>query len=108
VAVLRFAKTHSLMFGAPNDETLSGHPLYGRGLTPYGAFTVERSSWIRELERINSVHRRHRPERFSRLTHYIVCFHDSCFECVAAELESEVVAGPLKAALLDIAAGVDI
>ena len=46
VVVLRFEVVHSLMFGAPNDEGLHGHPLADRGLQRYGAHRVESSSWI--------------------------------------------------------------
>ena len=76
--------THrSFMFGAPNDEAFAGHPLASRGLHPYGAFEVRSSSWIRQLERMNSVHPFHKPERFQRLKHFVFAFHDSTFECVA-------------------------
>jgi hypothetical protein len=70
-------------FGAPNDEALAGHRLYGRGLTPYGAHTVERSRWIREQERINSVHPQHRPGWEAQYRHYLLAFHDETFECIA-------------------------
>jgi len=83
VAVVEFVGYRSYSFGAPNDEALAGHPLYERGLRSYGAFEVEASSWITELERRNSVHPRHRAERFKLLHHYIFTFHDSTFECVA-------------------------
>jgi hypothetical protein len=44
-------------FGPSNDEAFSGHPLAARGLTPYGAFKIENSSWVRHLERMNSATR---------------------------------------------------
>ena len=83
VAVVEFRHPHAHIFGPPNDEAFSGHPLSERGLSPYGAYIVEDSSWIRALERMNSVHEHHRPERFWRLTHYVFAFHDSTFECAA-------------------------
>lgn len=70
-------------FGGPNDEALDGHPLYSRGLEPYDVFEVINSSWIRSMERMNSVHPSHNPARFQRLKHYIFTFHDSTFECIA-------------------------
>jgi hypothetical protein len=70
------------MFGPPNDEAFRGHPLAARGLHPYGVFRIENSSWIRKLERMNSVHRQHRPERYRELQHLVFAFHDSTFECV--------------------------
>ena len=83
VAVVEFEMYRSYMFGSPNDEAINGHPLYDRGLEPYSSFEVKGSSWIRQLERMNSVHPRHSPERFKVLHHYIFAFHDSIFECVA-------------------------
>jgi hypothetical protein len=83
VALVEFEMYRSFMLGAPNDETINGHPLYDRGLRPYGAFKVTGSSWIRRLERMNSVHPHHNPERFKSFHHYIFTFHDSTFECVA-------------------------
>ena len=90
IAVARFVRPHAHMFGPPNDEAFHGHPLAGRGLERYGVFRVEDSSWIRQLERMNSVHALHNPERFSRLVHFVFSFHDSTFECVADDVEIAV------------------
>jgi len=81
--LVEFSGYWSYMFGGPNDEAFHGHPLATRGLHPYGAFQIENSSWIRQLEKMNSVHPFHKPERFERLRHYVLSFHDSTFECVA-------------------------
>jgi hypothetical protein len=83
LALVEFTAYWSFMFGAPSDEAFHGHPLAGRGLHPYGAFEIENSSWVRQLEKMNSVHPYHKSERFERLRHYIFAFHDSTFECVA-------------------------
>jgi hypothetical protein len=90
IAVVRFGKPYAHFFGPPNDEAFEGHPLAGRGLEPYGAFRVEASSWIRRLERMNSVHEYHRPEAFAELSHFVLTFHDTTFECVAASFELDV------------------
>lgn len=82
-AIVEFKWCYAYMFGPPNDEAFNGHPLYKRGLHPYGAFEVIGSSWLRQLERMNSVHPYHKPERFWARHHYIFAFHDSTFECVA-------------------------
>jgi hypothetical protein len=87
VALVRFHICLASMFGPPNDEAISGHPLSGRGLRPYSANVVEKSSWIRALEKMNSVHPRHRPDAFARYKHFIFGFHDSTFECVASGYE---------------------
>lgn len=98
VAIIRFdACTH--MFGPPNDEAFQGHPLAARGLRPYAVWEVENSSWIRKLERINSVHPSHSPEHFDDFRHFIFAFHDSTFECVATGFDWRVEFGSVKSAL---------
>lgn len=87
VAIVEFTPCYDHMFGAPNDEAFQGHPLHERGLHPYGAFEVIDSSWVRQLERMNSVHPYHKPERFWERHHYIFAFHDSTFECVADKFQ---------------------
>lgn len=84
--VVSFPHCDTFIFGAPNDEALNGHPLYGRGLKAYSAHKVLESDWIRELERRNSVHPRHNKDHYlADRVHYIVTFHDSTFECVTTE-----------------------
>jgi len=83
LALVEFSRYHSFMFGSPNDEAFAGHPLASRGLHPYAAFEVQNSSWVRQLEQMNSVHPSHRAERFQRLKHFVFAFHDSTFECIA-------------------------
>src|SRR5262249_18470000 len=85
VVVVEFVGAIAHMFGMPNDEALAGHPLAERGLQSYGFYRVEQSSWIRRLERLNAVHPGHRGGWLDRLTHYILTFHDSMFECVARD-----------------------
>lgn len=83
LALIRFSFCYASMFGPPNDEAFDGHPLAGRGLRPYGAFIIENSSWVRQFEKMNSVHPYHKAERFQARKHYVLSFHDSTFECVA-------------------------
>ena len=45
------------------------------------------------VERINSVHNGHRPERYDKLMHFIFTFHDSMFECVARDLKKKAPSG---------------
>ena len=96
VALVRFNFCRVHMFGPPNDEAFAGHPLAARGLSPYAAFRVEESSWIRRLERMNSVHRHHRPETFWSLLHLIFAFHDSTFECVCRGFDVKPTHGSIK------------
>lgn len=97
VAVVQFTHCTAHMFGPPNDETFSGHPLSNRGLCPYGVFEVKQSSWIRKLERMNAVHPYHDKERFMKnKRHFVFAFHDSTFECIAADFTIEVATGSVS------------
>jgi hypothetical protein len=87
------------MFGPPNDEAFAGHPLASRGLKPYRTFRIDNSSWIRRLERMNSVHPGHRPQAYWELQHLIFAFHDSTFECVCRAFEVKVTKGPIAAVI---------
>ena len=91
LALLRFSRPYAHYFGSPNDEALEGHLLYPCGLKSYGIFEVEDSSWIRSLERMNSVHPTHRSDRFRNLRHFIFTFHDTCFECVAEAVSETTI-----------------
>ncbi len=83
-ASVRFNSPYAHQFGPPNDEALNAHPLYERGLRPYGSFEVINSSWIRTLEKMNAVHPLHDRKRFMKgKRHFILTFHDTTFECIA-------------------------
>lgn len=98
IAIVTFEYT-AYFFGPPNDEAFLGHPLANRGLHSYSVSRVEHSSWIRKLERMNSVHPRHRPERFWQLQHLVFAFHDSIFECVCRSFEISRLRGSIRDAL---------
>jgi hypothetical protein len=95
VAIVQFELTRATYLGAPNDEAFEGHPLASRGLRPYGAYEIRDSSWVRALERMNSVHPAHSPGMFRTLRHFIFAFHGSTFECVARGVSWSVHPGPL-------------
>ena len=82
-ALVTFDRAYAHMFGPPNDEAFSGHPLASRGLQPYSVFEVEGSSWLRQLMQMNTVHPYHKDEQFSGFRHLVFSFHDSTFECIA-------------------------
>lgn len=90
LAVIRFTRPYMHFFGPPNIDAISGHPLSGRGLHGGSAFRIDRSSLVRRLERMNSVHPRHDPKMFDSLLHFIFTFHDATFECVAESLDYSV------------------
>ncbi len=96
-ALVKIERCYAHMFGPPNDEAFDGHPLSERGLSPYGVFEVENSSWLRKLERMNAVHPSHDRERFLKnKKHFIFAFHDSTFECIAEGFQIEIHRGSVK------------
>jgi hypothetical protein len=48
--------------GTPNDEVIHSHPLNGKGLAGYEAMSVKNSTWLKELEAINAVHKCYNPK----------------------------------------------
>jgi len=89
VGAVEFLRVRSIKFGGPNDETLAGHPLFGKGLEFYAAHEVINSRWIEEEEKIDSVHPQHRGGWRDSLRHYIFTFHDETLECLAEEIRTE-------------------
>lgn len=89
-------------FGGPNDEVLSGHPLYGRGLEFYAAHRIHNSRWIAEDRAINSVHPRHRPEAWDDTEHLLLAFHDSIVELMTDRYEVSTVCSTFRAVLHDL------
>jgi hypothetical protein len=91
LALVEFMACHSAKLGSPNDEVNQGHPLHGKGYQGYSALRVINSPWIKELQAINSVHRQYDPSRWGGLSHYILGFHDTTFECVARSFSVEKI-----------------
>jgi hypothetical protein len=103
IAIVRCNRCSVHMFGPPDDENLSGHPLAKRGLRQYGGFRIDRSSWIRKLERMNAVHSQLLAERFGNLQHLVFTFHDSTFECVCQDFEVTTTRGSIAEAVPEMA-----
>ena len=91
LAIVEFLRCESFRFGCPNDEVLTGHPLWGKGLEYYEAHVVANSCWLAEQERINSVHSLYNPSKWKTLKHYLLLFHDETFECLAQDFKVEVM-----------------
>jgi hypothetical protein len=51
---------------------------------------------------MNFVHSYHKPETFDRLTHFVLGFHDSTFECLAENFSVKIVPGQLQFLLEEI------
>jgi hypothetical protein len=104
VACVRFKWPSAHLFGPPNDEAFRGHPLAARGLHPYAVFEILSSSWIRNFERMNSVHPSHNRERFLEgRRHFVFAFHDKTFECVADGFAVEMLRGSMRSAVTHMA-----
>src|SRR5512134_3046796 len=91
------------MFGPPNDEAFGGHPLAKRGLRPYSAAEVHKSSWLKLRIKMNSVHHRHSDALFAGLRHFIIAFHDSTFECLARAFTVSMFRGSINNAVAHMA-----
>lgn len=92
-----------IVFGGPNDEAITGHPLYGKGLSVYEAHEVFNSAWIEERITVNSVHPRHSDAPFRELHHYALLFHDETLEALALGIESRLVHGTMRETLMSLA-----
>jgi hypothetical protein len=95
-----FSGCASIRFGRPGDETMSGHPLWGRGLTFYNAHLVHNSAWIAELDATDSVHARPVTLAERGAKHYVFTFHDETFEAVARAVEVEQLVGTFSGLLV--------
>jgi hypothetical protein len=107
IAIISFERCRSTMFGPPNDEAFSGHPLYFKGLRPYSTFIIENSSWLRKLIEMNSVHPYHNEEHFKDFKHYVLSFHDSTFECIAENFNVEIVNDTLLNVIIQMKEKID-
>jgi hypothetical protein len=92
--------------GGPNDEALSGHRLYSKGLDEVvWSGTVEESELIELLVRQNSVHPHHRPDRWLGLTHYVLPLKGDVLEVVADAVSFRRFEGNLRQAAASVFEG---
>jgi hypothetical protein len=75
-----------MRFGFPNDEVLHGHPLFSVGLGYYRLHEVVNSAWLMELRAIEAVHDRAPAMPFENARHFVLTFHDSTLEAIAADV----------------------
>ena len=94
VCIVHFNRCYAHLFGPPNDEAFSGHPLNKHGLKPYGSYEILNSSWLHELEIMNSVHPYHVKGEFLKgKRHIVLTFHDSTLECIAESYTFSISVG---------------
>ena len=80
---------------------LDGHPLYGRGLSGYGAYVVGNSRWLQELIAINRGHERFDPRSWQDKRHFLLVFHDETVEAIARDIEVQTVRTSMRALLAE-------
>lgn len=84
-----------VLMSDPNDEALSGHRLYSRGLRDLRWLgVVEQSELVNTLEKQNSVHALHGPARFGPLVHHVLMLKECAIEVVARELSVNRLEAP--------------
>jgi len=83
IGIVEFKRVTSVKIGSPNDETLSGHPLWGSGLEFYSAHEIKNSPWITELMEVDRAHERFDESHWGGRHHYVLTFHDETLECIA-------------------------
>jgi hypothetical protein len=91
--------------GAPNDEAISGHRLYDRGLCDVTwVGVVNQSELVASLESQNRVHPMHDPARFAGLTHHVLPLKENLVEVVAGSVDVLRLDGPtMRAAAASLA-----
>lgn len=85
----------------PNDEAISGHRLWDRGLQGLlWSGIVHDSELIARLERQNRVHPMHSASLFEGLSHYVLPLKECVVEVVARDLAVHRVEGTTSEAAL--------
>lgn len=86
--VLIWSGVELASLGAPNDEAISGHPLWRAGLSDLlWLGLVESSDLIARLKKQTSVHPSHDPRRYEFLDHYIAPLKECVVEVAARSVE---------------------
>lgn len=92
--VIVWAGARYRMMGGPNDEAISGHRLYNKGLRQVlWAGEVIESQLVKALERQNSVHSHHNPRRFANLVHHVILMKECTVEVVADSVSVHRIEG---------------
>ena len=99
VAVCRFECALGVYFGAPNDEALANHPLFGRGLSYYGVYEVAPSSWAASLKELAI--KKGSNLDLGTLRHFAITMDDSIFEVVCGSVSVELATSSPREAAAD-------
>src|SRR5260221_909969 len=95
-ALVEFPRCIITQFGYPNDEARVGHPLRSSGLGEYsyGIFEVLNPSWVKRIDQQNRIKFPKWDSYAAR--HFMITFHDSTFECLAADIHLEIINEPYE------------
>ena len=91
-AIITFDECWVTKFGYPNDEAWSSIPRTA-GLS-YDVHEVLDSDWVKETTHLNRYAFPNTPDSTSR--HFLILFHDSSFECIAADLSCRLSSAPVS------------
>lgn len=92
--VIVWTGTHAASLSEPNDEAISGHRLYDKGLADVlWAGIVEQSAAIADLERQNRVHPNHDASRFRHVAHHVLPLKERVVEVIAEAVEVRRIEG---------------
>ena len=83
-----FQHPDATRFSCVSDEIITGHALFGKGLSAYGLFKVVNSAWIDELRICDAVHPQHNEAHWKATEHYLLCFKDRMCEVVTSKKPS--------------------
>src|SRR5260370_1843221 len=72
IALVEFTHCYAYRFSNINEEVLTGHPLWGKGLDLYGAHEVIHSQWLAEGQRINMLHKHYNPQECEMLKSHVL------------------------------------
>jgi hypothetical protein len=100
VVIVEFEGCIGAKRGLPSDTTLSGHPLWGKGLRYYVAHEVEESEWLAEVGRAEKY--RSSPGWVAAHHHYVLTFHDETVECLAQSFSTTERTGSIAEAMASI------
>lgn len=92
--VLEWTDCHFACMSPPNEEAISGHRLWEKGLDGLlWAAVVHESELIDALERQNHVHPLHHSSLFEGLTHHVLPLKECVVEVLAREVTAQRVDG---------------
>lgn len=85
-AICVFDHCFEFRMGMPSADKINDFPLHKYGIDAWGAYLVNESPWVSELDQLYGVIREFSVEA-RNYKHYVFTFHDRSFECISSGLE---------------------